>query len=134
MSTATENYHAPEQPFILILQHDPQETASQNMASIRLLRTWLWSMCRILSSKTRSLHPPQVSPLSVFLFALLFFTYVSQIALLAIITGSLAPLIALIVGAESILLISLVARALFLPHSRTSLMQHSSRIARHNLS
>ncbi len=53
---------------------------------------------------------------SVIIFALLaFFTNVPQMALLAIITGPLAPLTALVlVGARSILLISLFSHALFL--------------------
>lgn len=51
---------------------------------------------------------------------LLVFTFVPQMALLATVTGPLAPLIALLlVGVESVLLISLSARALFLEPALT---------------
>ena len=51
---------------------------------------------------------------------LAFFTYLPQMAILGIFTGPLAPIIALIVvGAESILLISFFGRALFLEPALT---------------
>lgn len=49
-----------------------------------------------------------------------FFTYLPQMAILAIFTGPLAPLVALVVvGAESLLILSFLARALFLEPALT---------------
>ena len=58
---------------------------------------------------------------SVVIFAVLaFFTFLPQMAILAVFTGPLSPIIALVlVGAESILLISVFARALFLEPALT---------------
>ncbi|KAI8996608.1 hypothetical protein BD414DRAFT_434599 [Trametes punicea] len=109
------------------VQHEAQETASHAFQAIASF-AWLWPIRGLLFSIT---HPQIILSVrqallkslisSAVIFAVLaFFTYLPQMAILAIFTGPLAPLVALVVvGAESLLLLSFFARALFLEPALT---------------
>ncbi|CDO69778.1 hypothetical protein BN946_scf184766.g23 [Trametes cinnabarina] len=104
------------------IQHEVQQTAAHTFEAFASL-AWLWPLRGILFSIT---HPQIILSVrhallkslisSAAVFAVLaFFTYLPQMALLAIFTGPLAPLVALVVvGAESLLLLSFFVRPLFL--------------------
>ncbi|KAI0664254.1 hypothetical protein C8Q70DRAFT_1041921 [Cubamyces menziesii] len=127
MSTSSSN--SPQHPakhraqsLIGRVQHEAQETASHTFQAVASF-AWLWPIRGLIFSIT---HPQIILSVrhallkslitSAIIFAVLaFFTYVPQMALLAVFTGPLAPIIALLlVGAESLLLISFLARPLFL--------------------
>ncbi|KAI0364346.1 hypothetical protein BV20DRAFT_956397 [Pilatotrama ljubarskyi] len=103
-------------------QHEAQQSAAHTFQAIASL-AWLWPVRGILFSLS---HPQIILSVrqallksllsSALIFAFLaFFTYLPQMALLALFTGPLAPLVALLlVGAESLLLLSFLARPLFL--------------------
>ncbi|OSD04760.1 hypothetical protein PYCCODRAFT_1457702 [Trametes coccinea BRFM310] len=109
------------------IQHEAQETASHALQALTSL-AWLWPIRGILYSIS---HPQIILSVrhallksilsSAAIFAVLaFFTYLPQMAILAIFTGPLAPLVALVVvGAESLLLLSFFVRALFLEPALT---------------
>ncbi|KAI0832107.1 hypothetical protein BC628DRAFT_1415565 [Trametes gibbosa] len=109
------------------VQNEARESAANTFEAVASL-AWLWPVRGLLFSIT---HPSIILSVrkallkslitSAVIFAVLaFFTYVPQMAILAIFTGPLAPLIALVVvGAESLLLISFLARALFLEPALT---------------
>ncbi|TFK85674.1 hypothetical protein K466DRAFT_600976 [Polyporus arcularius HHB13444] len=109
------------------IKREAQEAAAQGWQAAASL-SWLWPIRGIMFSATHpqillSVRHALVKSLaaSAGIFAILaFFTYLPQMAILAIFTGPLAPIIALIVvGAESILIISLFGRALFLETALT---------------
>ncbi|RPD59082.1 hypothetical protein L226DRAFT_465698 [Lentinus tigrinus ALCF2SS1-7] len=109
------------------VRHEAQETATHGWQAFASL-SWLWPVRGILFS---IMHPEIILSVrhallkslvaSAVIFGVLaFFTFVPQMAILAIFTGPLAPIIALIVvGAESILLISFLGRALFIEPALT---------------
>ncbi|OBZ74245.1 Outer spore wall protein RRT8 [Grifola frondosa] len=115
------------QPFIEKLVGEGKETALHIVEAIVSL-AWLWPLRGIFFSLT---HPHIILSVrnavlkslltSVVIFVLLaFFTYLPQAAVLAIFTGPLAPIFALfLVGAESLLLLTLLARPLFLEPALT---------------
>ncbi|KAI0704512.1 hypothetical protein C8T65DRAFT_653774 [Cerioporus squamosus] len=109
------------------VKREAQETAAHGWQAAASL-SWLWPIRGIIYSVT---HPQILLSVrhallkslaaSAAIFGVVaFFTYLPQMAILAIFTGPLAPIIALIVvGAESILIISLFGRALFLETALT---------------
>ncbi|KAL1941244.1 hypothetical protein VTO73DRAFT_7456 [Trametes versicolor] len=108
-------------------QQEARESASHTFEAVSSL-AWLWPLRGLLFSIT---HPQIILSVrhallksilssAVIFCVLAFFTYIPQMAILAIFTGPLAPLIALIVvGAESLLVVSFLARALFLEPALT---------------
>ncbi|KAI0629389.1 hypothetical protein C8Q77DRAFT_1161552 [Trametes polyzona] len=113
--------------FVQKVQHEARETASHTFEAFASL-AWLWPLRGLLFSVT---HPQIILSVryallkslvtsAVIFCVLAFFTFVPQMAILAIFTGPLAPLVALVlVGAESLLLLSFFARALFLEPALT---------------
>ncbi|TBU34150.1 hypothetical protein BD311DRAFT_711145 [Dichomitus squalens] len=109
------------------LQHEAEETGSHAWAAFSSF-SWLWPIRGVVYSIT---HPQIILSVrhvllkslvtSIVLFVVLaFFTFVPQMAILAVFTGPLSPIFALVlVGAESVILISLFARALFLEPALT---------------
>ncbi|KAH9851924.1 hypothetical protein C2E23DRAFT_732121 [Lenzites betulinus] len=109
------------------VQTEARDSAANTFDAVASL-AWLWpirglvfsiSHPHIILSVRQALLKSLIT--SAIIFAVLaFFTYIPQMAILAIFTGPLAPLIALVVvGAESLLLISFLARALFLEPALT---------------
>ncbi|KAI1791836.1 hypothetical protein LXA43DRAFT_1094178 [Ganoderma leucocontextum] len=104
------------------LEHEAQEAGSYVWAAFASF-AWVWPIRGLLYSVA---HPHLILSvryalfksliISMLAFAVLaFFTFVPQVAVLAMFTGPLAPIFALIlVGAEALILISFFARPLFL--------------------
>ncbi|KAM5536595.1 hypothetical protein V8D89_009690 [Ganoderma adspersum] len=109
------------------LEHEVQEAGLQAWAAFASL-AWLWPIRGVLFAVYNphlllSVRYALVQSLvtSVVVFAvLMFFTFLPQMAVLAMFTGPLAPIFALIlVGAEALILISVFSRALFLDPALT---------------
>ncbi|KAI0352141.1 hypothetical protein OH77DRAFT_1409883 [Trametes cingulata] len=121
-SSVQQSAKSHTQSLLQRFQHEAQQTAAHAFDALASL-AWLWPLRGILFSIT---HPQIILSVrqallksllsSALVFAVLaFFTYLPQLALLALLTGPLAPLVALLlVGAESLLLLSFLARPLFL--------------------
>ncbi|KAI0642275.1 hypothetical protein C8Q79DRAFT_242867 [Trametes meyenii] len=113
--------------FLQKIQVEAKEAAAHTLGAIISL-AWLWPFRgllyavlhpRIILSVRQALLKSLISSAAIFA-VLAFFTYVPQMAILAVFTGPLAPLIALVVvGAESLLLLSFFGRALFLEPALT---------------
>ncbi|KZT67340.1 hypothetical protein DAEQUDRAFT_673460 [Daedalea quercina L-15889] len=97
---------------------------------------WLWPVRGILFAITNpnvmiGVRPAIVKSLvaSAVIFGLLMFlTYLPQMAVLAIVSGPLAPILALlVVGAESAFLLALLARPLFLEPALTQVFDNTLR-------
>ncbi|KAI0773283.1 hypothetical protein BD413DRAFT_472964 [Trametes elegans] len=135
MSSSSPNQSASSysQSFLHKVQHEAQETASHTFRALASF-AWLWPIRglvfsithpQIIMSVRHALLKSLVSSVVIFI-ALAFFTYIPQMAILAIFTGPLAPLVALIVvGAESLLLLSFFARALFLEPALTQVFDRT---------
>ncbi|EPQ50878.1 hypothetical protein GLOTRDRAFT_5721, partial [Gloeophyllum trabeum ATCC 11539] len=89
---------------------------------------WLWPFRGIIFAVTNpklfvSVRPALLKSLAlstVIFIVLLIFTYLPQMAILALITGPLAPLFAFVlIGAESVLILTLLAKPLFLEPALT---------------
>ncbi|TFK46488.1 hypothetical protein OE88DRAFT_1721107 [Heliocybe sulcata] len=90
--------------------------------------SWLWPFRGVLFAITNpsligSVRPALIKSLilsSIIFLALLIFTYLPQMTILVLLTGPLAPLFALIlIGAESLLILTFLAKPLFLEPALT---------------
>ncbi|PIL24654.1 transporter [Ganoderma sinense ZZ0214-1] len=109
------------------LEHEAREAGLHAWAAFASF-AWLWPVRGILYA---FYHPHlilsvryalvQSLVISIVVFAaLVFFTFLPQMAVLAVLTGPLAPLFAVVlVGAEAIILIAFFGRALFLEPALT---------------
>lgn len=97
---------------------------------------WLWPIRGVYFAITHpnviiGVRPAIVKSLvaSAVIFGLLvFFTYVPQMAILAVVSGPLAPILALfVVGAESAFLLALLARPLFIEPALTQVFDNTLR-------
>ncbi|KAH9913552.1 uncharacterized protein BXZ73DRAFT_55464 [Epithele typhae] len=113
--------------WLLNVEQETKETVSHTCDAVLSL-AWLWPVRGIIFCVTNphiilSVRSALLKSLisSLFIFAVLaFFAFLPQMAFLAIFTGPLAPLFALfLVGAESLALITLFSRALFLEPALT---------------